>query len=64
MEFLDYLILRFLALFLPYFQIYVGYIYFKALFRRYKTSKMGFQLTISAFLKFVPFSVLNEITNN
>ena len=34
--------------------------YFKAEIRRYRVSKMGFQLTISNFLKFVPFSTPNE----
>ena len=48
--------------FCPYFQIYIGHIYFQAFFREYKTLKMGFQLTISNFLKFVPFSTPNEVT--
>ena len=34
---------------------------FKALFRRYRTSKIGFQPTIFDFLKFVAFSAPNEI---
>ena len=35
--------------------------YFKALFRRYSTLKMGFQPTISDFLKFILLSAPNEI---
>ena len=48
--------------FCPYFQIYVVYMDFKALFRRYRTSKIGFQPTIFDFLKFVAFSAPNEIS--
>ena len=44
------------------FQIYVRYMYFKALFRRYKTSNMDVRL--ADFLKFVAFSAANKITNN
>ena len=47
--------------FCPYFQIFGGYMYFKALFRRYSTLKMGFQPTISDFLKFILLSAPNEI---
>ena len=64
-EFLDHLILRFLALFLPIFSdLCRMYIYFKELVRRYMTSKMGCRPTISDFLKFVATSAPNQITNN
>ena len=63
-EFLDYLILRFLSPLLPIFSDLCRIYVLQSIVQKNITSKMGFQHTISNFLKFVAFSAPNEITNN